>query len=616
MDLLFEGSGNSNVVNTFYNVITSYKLALVCNLIFHMQLSRKGGSLCAAFALYGCKAKRYNTGTFGMRVSEDIKRIRFNGAENRVGMIYDILRALGRQNINVLNIEVNPPDIFFKVEWPDHITWSHFVRCLRSAICDLGQIAEVDIMEYEKKEKALDIIGENISEGILVIDQRHNITYASKKARNLLGLTASQHPPNLSSLMQSRKLEPLLPLDEDRDNVEVTITWQGKSTRVVTSIRTITNEEGTPSGALVILRELDDVRQLIQSVSAPTLVDFHDIVGKSQTLGNAINLAKAVAPTNMSVMLRGESGTGKELFARAIHKNSAGKDGPFIAVNCAAIPDSLLESEFFGYDRGAFTGASAGGKQGLFELATHGTLFLDEVGDLSPPLQAKIVRAIQEQRIRRIGGRHEVQIDVRIISATNKDLESMIAEGTFREDLFYRLNVIPIWIPPLRHRKEDIPLLAEHFVRSLAGELGKPDLRLTESAMEKLVFHNWPGNVRELQNVILRAAVLANDKIEPAQILIEEPAPQADVTSPGFVRQEGLAHYNTSCLHEAQGPVTQDKPVQLPAGVPVNLPELIDEIQTYYLAQAARQYSSSRKIAKALGISHTTVINKMKQLIR
>ena len=175
--------------------------------------------------------------------------------------------------------------------------------------------------------------------------------------------------------------------------------------------------------------------------------------------------------------LRGESGTGKELFARAIHKNSSRRKGPFVTVNCAAIPDSLLESEFFGYERGAFTGASSGGKQGLLELATHGTLFLDEVGDLSPPLQAKILRALQEQRIRRVGGRQEIKIDIRIVSATNKELEQMMSEGTFREDLFYRLNVIPIWIPPLRTRKEDIPLLAEHFVNTMARELGKPYLR-------------------------------------------------------------------------------------------------------------------------------------------
>ncbi len=547
-----------------------------------------------------------------MTTAEEIKRIKFTGAENRVGMIYDILKAVGKHRINVLNVEVSPPEIFFKVEWPSDITWPYLVNRLRSDIKDLGEIVEVDIMEYEKKEKALDIIGDNISEGILVIDQSGNITYSSKKARELLGLAPSQQS-NLVNLMQSRNLEPRLPLNEDRDNIEVTITWQGKSTRVVTSIRTITNEEGIAAGALVILRELDDVRQLIQSVSGPALVDFHHIIGRSEAFHNAINLAKTVAPTNMSVMLRGESGTGKELFARAIHKNSARRKGPFIAVNCAAIPDSLLESEFFGYDRGAFTGASTGGKQGLLELATHGTLFLDEVGDLSPPLQAKILRAIQEQRIRRVGGRHEVKIDIRIISATNKDLENMVSEGTFREDLFYRLNVIPIWIPPLRHRKEDISLLARHFLNSLARELGKPDLCLTRDALEKLISHNWPGNVRELQNAIQRAAVLADNHVGPTHLLIEGMPANPAVVTTSATNPATQPTDEDSRLQGVQPPGALDNPVQVPEDIPVDLPALIDRIEAYYLAQASMQYSSSRRIASVLGISHTTVINKMRR---
>ncbi len=515
-------------------------------------------------------------------------------------MIYDILKVVSKYDINVLNIEVNPPQIFFKVEWPSELMWDYFVSCLNKQIKDIGEIVEVDIMEYEKKEKALDIIGDNVSEGILVVDQAGDITYSSKKARELLGLPASKQA-NLVNLMKSRNIEPRLPFNEDRDNIEVAITWQGKSTRVVTSIRAITNEEGVAAGALIILRELDDVRQLIQSVSGPSLVDFDDIIGKSQAFDNAINLAKTVAPTNMSVMLRGESGTGKELFARAIHKNSARSKGPFVAVNCAAIPDSLLESEFFGYDRGAFTGASSGGKQGLLELATHGTLFLDEVGDLSPPLQGKILRAIQEQRIRRVGGRHEIRIDIRIISATNKNLEKMVSEGTFREDLFYRLNVIPIWIPPLRHRKEDIPLLAQHFLNGLARELNKPNLSLTPNALHKLTSHNWPGNVRELQNVIQRAAVLATAQVDSTHLVIE-----AMSTDPA----------NMDCWPPLSQPSgnTGDKPVEFLERIPVDLPELISKIETYYLTLASTQYSSSRKIGEVLGISHTTVINKMKRL--
>jgi len=528
-----------------------------------------------------------------------VKRIRFTGAQNRVGMVYDILKAVSNCGINVLNIEVNPPHIYFKVQWPRTLLWPTFAQNLKAEVQDIGQIVEVDIMEYEKKEKTLDVIGDNISEGILVVDQFGKITYSSRKAREILGISPKEHL-DLNSLIKTRNFEPALSVNEDKDNVEVAITYRGKSTRAVTSIRTITNEEGVPAGALIIFRELDDVRQLIQSVSAPSLIDFEDMIGESQVFRNAINLAKTISATNMSVMLRGESGTGKELFARAIHKNSARKKGPFVTVNCAAVPESLLESEFFGYERGAFTGASSGGKQGLLELATHGTLFLDEVGDLSPPLQAKILRAIQEQRIRRIGGRHEIKIDIRIISATNKDLEKMMAEGTFREDLFYRLNVIPVWIPPLRDRKEDIPILAQHFVGNMARELGKPNLRLTPDAINKLLAHNWPGNVRELQNVIQRASILASDEINSNHLVIEEGAkPVSQISSFPMTKPEQSI---------------DDLIAQLPDDLPVNLPEIIERIEAHYIAKAWAEHRSSRQIGEALGISHTTVINKMRKL--
>lgn len=537
--------------------------------------------------------------------SHKIKRLRFTGAQNRVGMVYDILKTVSNLGINVLNIEVNPPHIYFKVQWPSDLSWATLTRQLKSHVVDIGEIIEVDIMEYEKKETTLDVIGDNISEGIVVVDQSGTVTYFSKKARDMLGIP-EKGQPNLEGIFKSRDFEPALSLDEDRDNIEVTVTWQGKSTRVLTSVRTITNEEGIPAGALIIFRELDDVRQLIQSVSGPSLIDFEDIIGESQVFTNAINLAKTVAPTNMSVMLRGESGTGKELFARAIHKNSSRRKGPFVTVNCAAIPDSLLESEFFGYERGAFTGASSGGKQGLLELATHGTLFLDEVGDLSPPLQAKILRALQEQRIRRVGGRQEIKIDIRIVSATNKELEQMMNDGTFREDLFYRLNVIPIWIPPLRSRKEDIPLLAEHFVNTMARELGKPDLRLSQNAIARLLDHGWPGNVRELQNVIQRAAILASEEIDATHLVIES-VPSASA----FREPDALLDLSRSLTDEPEQ--KRSESLLLPDKLPVDLPELLEKIEAHYIAQASKVYYSSRQIGSALGISHTTAINKMRK---
>jgi transcriptional regulator with PAS, ATPase and Fis domain len=207
-----------------------------------------------------------------------------------------------------------------------------------------------------------------------------------------------------------------------------------------------------------------------------------------------------------TVLIRGESGTGKELVARAIHFSGSRAQKPFIAVSCAALAETLLESELFGYEKGSFTGA-AERRKGKFELADGGTIFLDEIGDIGPKLQADLLRVLQERSFYRVGGSEEVQVDVRVIAATHKDLRALVDEGKFREDLYYRLNVIEIHIPPLRERREDIPLLAEHFVERISHELGKPVDEIAQDAMRLLMDHAWPGNVRELENAIERAIV-------------------------------------------------------------------------------------------------------------
>jgi len=235
------------------------------------------------------------------------------------------------------------------------------------------------------------------------------------------------------------------------------------------------------------------------------------IVGKSPKILQALDIVHRVAPTNATVLLMGESGVGKELFAKAIHFLSPRADKPFIAINCAAIPPDLLEAELFGYEKGAFTGAYTS-KKGKFELANGGTIFLDEIGDMPLNLQVKLLRVLQEKEVERIGSSKPIKIDVRIIAATNRNLEKLIKEGKFREDLYYRINVVPIYIPPLRERKEDIPVLVNYFLEVFNKEYGK-NVKVSKEVFEVFLNYHWPGNVRELRNVLERMVILDTDGI-------------------------------------------------------------------------------------------------------
>ena len=242
------------------------------------------------------------------------------------------------------------------------------------------------------------------------------------------------------------------------------------------------------------------------------------LIGKSEKMGAVFDLVRKVAPTKTNILLSGESGTGKELVAKAIHYNSPRKDKPFVVLNCGAIPENLLESELFGHIKGAFTGAISN-KRGLFETADGGTIFLDEIGELPLTMQVKLLRVIQDREFTRVGGTQPIRVDVRIVSATNKEIEEAVSKGEFREDLFYRLNVIHLKLPSLRGRKDDIPLLAQEFLNLFSAELGKDIRQISPEAMKFLMSYDYPGNVRELQNMIERAVALENSSILTAQNL-------------------------------------------------------------------------------------------------
>ena len=270
-----------------------------------------------------------------------------------------------------------------------------------------------------------------------------------------------------------------------------------------------------------ILRRKLPAASLKAAQKGSTQADSTDFVASSPALANALNLASRVAKTDASAMLMGESGVGKELFAKFIHKNSPRKDGPFIAINMAAIPENLIESELFGFEKGAFTDASAM-KKGQFELASGGTLFLDEIGEMPLNLQPKLLRAIQEREITRLGATKSVKIDVRIVSATNANLPAMISEGKFREDLFYRLNTVPVAIPPLRERKDEILPIAERFLRQSCEEFNLGAKSFSEAAVKELENYDFPGNIRELISVVQRAAILSEgEEIQPGDLFLQ-----------------------------------------------------------------------------------------------
>jgi transcriptional regulator with PAS, ATPase and Fis domain len=308
---------------------------------------------------------------------------------------------------------------------------------------------------------------------------------------------------------------------------------------------------------LVVRKELDaqQVREENRSLKEALgkRYQYQNIIARSGKMQEVLALVERVAPTNSTVLIGGESGVGKDLIARAIHQHSRRNTGPFIKINSTAIPDTLFESELFGFEKGAFTGAQAS-KPGKFELADKGTLFLDEIGDVPAPTQVKLLRVLQEREFERLGGTKTLKVDVRMIAATNRDLRAALEQGTFREDLYYRLNVVPIDIPPLREHKEDIPDLAKHFLARFVRENEKQVNGFTPAATKTLLDYHWPGNVRQLENAIERAVALtANKVLDASDFQLDTGHNKSNTTAPGSFLPEGstLEQWEDEMIREA-----------------------------------------------------------------
>mgnify|MGYP001580447574 CR=1 FL=1 len=448
------------------------------------------------------------------------------------------------------------------------------------------------ILVIEDKESMLDMLKQTLEgEGYQVLPARDGAEGIKKLVDERIGLVLTDlklpKKDGFEVLKAARQENPLLPV--------IVMTAFGTIETAVKAVKEgaydfLTKPFDTDHLLVLIKRALDATRIATENILLRE--EFADklglpkIIGRSGLMQEITAKIQKVAPTNATVLIHGESGTGKELFARAIHYLSNRKDAPFIAINSAAIPRELLESELFGYEKGAFTGADAR-KLGKLELADKGTVFLDEIGDMDLALQAKLLRVLQEQVIERVGGGKPIKIDVRVVAATNKDLEKAVNAKMFREDLFYRLNVFPITVPPLRDRRDDIPLLARNFLNKFSAEVRKGPLQIADDAMDILAKSPWKGNVRELENVIERAVIYADG---------------------GVVRSQDLGISESSILDALCEHVPMDGPLQEVAAEATRIAE------SRRIRQVLRQTGNNKtRAAEVLQVSYKTLLTKIKE---
>lgn len=365
-----------------------------------------------------------------------------------------------------------------------------------------------------------EILNQSMNEGVLVINSQNRIVYMNKSCYRLLKLREGNICSfTLDELVDKSKSDnyyfwQIISRDCVFADESVTIVKNGEKLRLSVTSTPFDAPDMYFAGRVIVLQEEERINRLIRNyVGGEAKLSFADIIGQDPRFEQVIKYAKSAASSNSNILLLGESGTGKDIIAQAMHNDSPRRNNPFVAINCAAIPRELIASELFGYDDGAFTGARKGGNMGKFELASQGTIFLDEIGDMPLDMQASLLRVIEDKSVRRLGSNKLIPINVRIVAATNKDLETEIRRNRFRRDLYYRLGVIRICIPPLRERREDIPLLTDHSLESLCERLNKPLKKLAPEVEQAFLEYDWPGNVRELQNVLEGAIQMSNDPI-------------------------------------------------------------------------------------------------------
>ncbi len=420
---------------------------------------------------------------------------------------------------------------------------------------------------------------DNMDQGVLVVDDESRVQFVNQTALKTLGVVQN------NIIGKPIRFRPLtFESNFTHGHMQHIVSWDDKSELIIGQLHNI-------QGRQLFLMAFHQSHTSFSVENAPDEPHIEQLVGECRVMRQLKRLISRIAPSPSSVMVVGESGTGKEVVARAIHKLSGRRNKPFIAINCAAIPEQLLESELFGYVKGAFTGASANGKTGLIQAANTGTLFLDEIGDMPLMLQAKLLRAIEAREILPIGASSPIQVDIRIISATNQNLAQFIAEGKFREDLFYRLNVIPITLPPLRERQEDIELLVHYFLHLHTRRLGSVYPGIAPDVVEILRKHRWPGNLRELSNLmeylvnVVPSGEVIDSTLLPPNLLNNGTTEQSDVT------EVSEAHLS---LDDAGGTA-------------------LEEMEKQMIREALSRHNSKKQVADELGIGIATLYRKIKK---
>jgi len=508
-----------------------------------------------------------------------------------VGITKDVLDVIAHRGWLVRGVEVIWHQIYLDIP----SLQSHDFTAIQTELLTVPgvhSVQQIDLLPGERRQRHFDVLLGALAEPVLAVDPCFRVVAANTAATRAFRIPEEHIDSHrgLRELFDAETSSQLLAQLERFTGGEVSILGRPMLMDVLPLSPRAEDDDKTPYGAILLFRAPNSLGQDLSSISKRELASGTPIIGESSAMRQVTQLIERFGPISAPLLITGETGTGKELVARACHRASRRSGMPFLALNCAALPENLAESELFGYAPGAFSGAQKNGKPGLFELANGGTVFLDEIGEMSLYLQAKLLRFLQDGTFVRIGGKVETKVDLRLLTATHRDLKEMVRIGAFREDLYYRLHVLTIRIPPLRERREDIAPLSRYFVMRAAMQIGANVKGIRGDALRLIEANDWPGNARQLENALFRAVSLA----EGDELTVDDVLPMITADEQSGSMTTPAAHPESGDRHESHA-------------------QAMGRAEKEMLTRLFSEYPSSRKLAQRLGLSHTAVANKLRK---